>query len=97
MRDIVNKDAGVIGKLAYNRARLVLQKQKLEENYRKQNQEIQLQIDNIDNAIKVVNDALGPYLCPNCKGTGIKRICDCAGDMEDEVCPNCKGTGIKTT
>ena len=95
MRDIVNKDAGVIGKLAYNRARLVLQKQKLEENYRKQKQEIQLQIDDIDNAIKVVNDALGPYLCPICKGTGIKRICDCAGDMEDEVCPDCKGTGIK--
>lgn len=95
MTNIVNKDAGVIGRLAYNRASLVLQRNKLETEYKEKFHNIQAQIDDIDKAIKVIDDVLGPYLCPKCKGTGIKRICDCAGDMDDEICPDCKGTGIR--
>lgn len=88
-------DNGVVDKLVRNKGKLILQKRNLDLEYKEKINVIQKQIDDIDKAIKIINDALGPYLCPKCKGTGVKRICDCAGDMDDEICPDCKGTGIK--
>lgn len=32
-------------------------------------------------------------ICQKCKGSGIERYCDAAGDMDDRECERCGGTG----
>lgn len=80
--------------MAANRARLIAEKQRLKAEYERRAAEIDDEIRQIDDAMNVVSAAIQPYLCPDCRGSGNRRVCDAAGDMDDEPCPTCKGTGI---
>lgn len=84
-----------IGALSRKKAMLVERKRRIKEDADRQIREIEHEIDGVDKAIAVVNDAIKDILCPNCQGSGNIRHCDAAGDMEDITCPDCKGTGIK--
>lgn len=77
-----------------NRARLVSRKRQLEEDHKRAVAEIDDEIRNIDMAMATVKKAIEPYLCPDCGGSGTRRVPDAAGQSEDRPCPSCKGTGI---
>lgn len=77
-----------------NRARLVARKRQLEEDHRRAVAEIDDEIQNINRAMETVRKAVEPYLCPDCGGSGSRRVPDAAGQAEDRPCPSCKGTGI---
>ena len=81
--------------LTSNRAKLCRQKAALKEEYERRAKRIDEEITAIDNALRVVEEAIKPFVCPVCKGSGNSRKADAAGQMEDCPCPVCKGTGIK--
>lgn len=85
----------VITNITKKRAALIQRKRDITASYNAQIREIDTEISAINNAISVINDAMKDYLCPNCRGYGTVRICDAAGDMDDNTCPICKGTGVK--
>lgn len=51
--------------------------------------------ERIDAALEVLANAVPPYLCKLCYGSGTVRVCDAAGDLDDDVCPVCHGTGVR--
>ena len=81
--------------LTTNRTKLCRQKAALKEEYERRAKKIDEEITAIDNALGVVEDAIKPFICPVCNGSGNGRKMDAAGQMEDCSCPACKGTGIK--
>lgn len=80
--------------LAAKRASLVSYKHKLQEDCNRQIREVDSDIASIDAALEVVRKAVEPYLCKACGGSGSRRQCDAAGQMDDVPCDACKGTGI---
>lgn len=38
---------------------------------------------------------MAEYICKRCHGSGTVRVCDAAGDFDDDVCPVCHGTGVR--
>lgn len=85
----------VITALVTKRKSLTDRKREIKAECDRQCKEIDVEIGDLDAAIKVVNKAVEPYLCPVCGGTGNTRRCDAAGQMEDVECSFCRGSGIK--
>lgn len=85
----------VVGALNQKKMRLLAYGKKLKEDYERDRAEIDRQLEDINDALSIVNDAVKDILCKTCGGTGTVRKMDAAGQMDDEDCPNCKGTGIK--
>lgn len=83
-----------INAINLKRSRLVKRKQQLERDYREAIADIDAELESIDKALAVINDAAAPYVCKVCGGTGETRRCDAAGQMEDVTCSACHGTGI---
>lgn len=81
--------------LAKRRAGIMARKAELDLEYKRRISECDEELKRIDDAIAVIDKAIAEFLCPDCKGSGIKRYCDAAGDMDDMPCPTCKGTGIR--
>lgn len=83
--------------LALNQKRAAIIKQKgiLLREYEEKRQELDCELDAIDEAIAVMNDAVKDVLCQRCGGSGVEKYCDAAGDMDDRPCPSCHGTGIR--
>lgn len=81
--------------LTERRAGLCRQKGALKEEYERRARKIDEEIASIDNALHIVEEAVKPFVCPVCKGSGNGRRADAAGQMEDCPCSACKGTGIK--
>lgn len=77
--------------------RLDLQKrkQRMEETHRQVIANVDKQINEIDLALAKINEYIEPYVCPKCKGSGFVKVCDAAGDMDEEPCHICGGTGLK--
>lgn len=86
----------VITTLTKKRAHLYDKKRKIELDTTNQISQINLEIAKVEKALKTLNDAIKDYLCPRCKGSGSVRVCDAAGQMEDDTCPVCHGTGVAT-
>lgn len=81
--------------LTRRKTAILERKRRLHDDYLKQVAECNHEIADIDKAISMVNEAVKDILCPRCNGSGSIRVCDAAGDMDDERCPSCCGTGIK--
>lgn len=77
--------------------RLNLQKrrQRMEETHRQVIAGVDKQINEVDLALAKINECIEPYICPKCKGTGVVKVCDAAGDMDEVPCHTCMGTGLK--
>lgn len=77
--------------------RLNLQKRRkrMEETHRQVIAGVDKQINEIDLALAKINECIEPYVCPKCKGTGVMKVCDAAGDFEEMACHTCRGTGLK--
>ncbi len=54
-------------------------------------------INKIDITLAKINEYMEPYICPKCKGTGVVKACDAAGDTEEISCHTCRGTGLKVS
>ena len=81
--------------LVRRKAAVLTRKQHLHDNYQRQVAEYDREIADIDKAISLVNEAVKDILCQRCDGSGIVRVCDAAGDFDDDYCPDCRGTGFK--
>ena len=88
--------ADVITALAKKKACLCDRKRKIELDAANQINEINLEIAEIEKALKILNNSIKDYLCPRCNGSGSVRACDAAGQMEDDTCPVCHGIGVIT-
>lgn len=80
--------------LAARRAELVRRKAALKADLEKKIKEADDLIRQLDDAMAVIEQAVAPYKCKACGGSGSIRRCDAAGQMEDWPCPDCRGTGI---
>lgn len=85
----------IISALAQKKANIIKQQRDLENKYEAEKMHLGHELQLINQALKTINDAVERYLCPSCGGTGTIRVCDAAGDMDDETCPACQGTGVK--
>lgn len=86
--------ADYIGALTAKKAKLVGARQKIQADADNQIQQINGQIQAIDRAIALLNDAVKDYVCKACGGTGEVRYTDAAGSRDWKECPVCRGTGI---
>lgn len=86
--------ADVVWALSRKKAALVNQKRELTREYEQRTAEIDRQIQDCDDALALINEAVKDILCKTCQGTGTVRKMDAAGQMNDETCPDCRGTGV---
>lgn len=86
----------VITTLEMKRKRLLEQRHKIKEECDRRCREIDTEIEKINSAFEVLNEAIQSYICPVCNGSGNIRRADAAGQMEDVECSACHGTGVKT-
>lgn len=80
--------------LSQRKRALCARKSRLKADYEQAVREIDDEIREIDGALKIMAAAVKPYLCPDCGGSGNRRVPDAAGQMGDTPCRACKGTGI---
>lgn len=85
----------IITTLTRRKNALISKRESLAEEYRRNMVEVNREIEKIDAAIEVLNNAVSEYICPRCQGTGTERYCDAAGDIDGRECTACKGTGIR--
>lgn len=83
--------------LLQKRQQLYQEKQALKLEYERSIRSIDSELQHIDDAIKVINQAVEPYLCKHCRGTGTISCLDAAGSRDEQTCPRCHGTGVDTT
>ena len=84
----------VVSLLCTKKARLIKEQCDLEKEYQAKKAHIGHELKMINDALVTINSAIERFLCPRCHGTGTVRVCDAAGDMDDETCPDCKGLGV---
>lgn len=72
-------------------------KQQAEETHRQIIADLDKQINEVDLALAKINECIEPYICPKCKGTGVVKVCDAAGDTDEANCNVCMGTGLRTS
>lgn len=84
----------IIIPLMEKRTKLLKRKEALEEQHNKEICEIQNEINEVVKALNCIEKYITPLLCSHCKGTGVERYCDAAGDMDERECNFCNGTGI---
>lgn len=84
----------VVTSLFNKRQQLLNRKKQLTEDYEAAMAEIEEDLADLNTAIENVNKIMAPFTCKACGGTGTQRVCDAAGDMDDEPCSKCHGTGI---
>ena len=85
----------VISALTAKRTRLIQEQRSLETEYQAKKAHIGHELQMINHALDTINEAVEPLLCSRCHGAGTIRVCDAAGDMDDETCQDCAGTGVK--
>lgn len=81
--------------LSTRKLQIVRRREALHEEYKRGLQNLKEEEERIDAALEVVANAVMPYLCKRCHGSGTIRVCDAAGDFDDDVCPVCHGTGVR--
>ena len=51
----------------------------------------------LETSIVTIKNTINHIVCHRCGGSGTIRVCDAAGQMDDEIdCPDCRGTGVIT-
>ena len=81
--------------LSARKLQIVRRREALQEKYKRDLQCLKEEEERIDAALEVLTNAVQPYLCKRCHGSGTVRVCDAAGDFDDDVCPVCHGTGVR--
>lgn len=85
----------IITTLKNKHSRLLKQKENFLKEYNEVLDAIDKEIQEVDQALSIINKVTKDCLCDRCNGTGYIRYCDAAGDMDDKECPCCHGTGVK--
>ena len=91
----MTRSIDIHGVLSARKAKIAQRRQALEEKYQHDLQELREEEKQIDGALAVIAKAVAPYICKRCYGSGTIRVCDAAGDMDNDVCPVCCGTGVR--
>lgn len=81
--------------LSTRKLQIAQRREELQKEYKRDLQELKEEEERIDAAFEVLANAVQPYLCKRCRGSGTVRVCDAAGDFDDDVCPVCHGTGVQ--
>ena len=85
--------------LSTRKLQIAQRREALLEEYKRDLQQLKEEEERIDAAFEVLTNAVQPYLCKRCHGSGTVsgtvRVCDAAGDFDDDVCPVCHGTGVR--
>ena len=84
----------IVSALNQKRASLYARKQEIKKKADLEIAKVDDEIRDVDRALRTIDNALGGYLCITCKGYGVIRIMDAAGQGENCLCPACKGTGL---
>jgi DNA replicative helicase MCM subunit Mcm2 (Cdc46/Mcm family) len=71
------------------------QKRNLEREYVSKLSSIDEQIKKEEEVLTRVNEALSPYICSSCDGSGRRYFLDAAGSRDYETCKRCGGSGIE--
>lgn len=91
----MTRSIDIHGVLSARKLKIAQRRQVLTEKYQHDLQELREEEKQIEEAFAVIAKAVAPYLCKRCHGSGTIRVCDAAGDMDDDVCPDCRGTGVR--
>lgn len=86
----------IISSLTKKKATLLGAKRKIQEDAKRQCDELDIEIKRIDDALQTINDAAKQFLCPSCGGSGEEYYTDAAGSRDTRACHKCNGTGIYT-
>lgn len=81
--------------LSTRKLQIAQRRETLHEEYKRDLRKLKEEEERIDAAFEVLQNAVQPYLCKRCHGSGTVRVCDAAGDFDDDVCPVCRGTGVQ--
>lgn len=85
----------IVTALSCKRSRLFEWKRELQTEYFKKIEDIDKEIEQVNNAMALLNEAVKDYICPYCEGDGEVRYTDAAGSRDYKTCPYCNGTGVK--
>lgn len=80
--------------LSTKRQKLITLKADYKREYESRIHDIDLEIEHINDALNVIEQAAAPYKCKHCGGTGTIYGTDAADSRDEEVCRYCHGTGI---
>ena len=81
--------------LSCKRSQLMARKHELQREYVAKVDEIDREIEKVNQALELLDEATKEFRCPNCDGTGEISYTDAAGGRDYKECPYCKGTGVK--
>ena len=91
----MNRSIDIHAVLSTRKLQIAQRREELCEEYQRDLQNLKEEEERIDAAFEVLANAVQPYLCKRCHGSGTVRVCDAAGDFDDDVCPVCHGTGVR--
>ena len=91
----MNRSIDIHAVLSTRKLQIAQRREALHEKYKRDLQQLKEEEERIDAAFEVLTNAVQPYLCKRCHGSGEVRVCDAAGDFDDDVCPVCHGTGVR--
>lgn len=84
----------IVSALVKKKARFAEAKRKIQEEAKRQCDELDVEIAKVDQALDTINSTLAPYICPACHGTGEESFTDAAGSRDTRSCTKCGGSGI---